>query len=43
MGDAEPDPDDLQRSADRYGLTFHIDTVNSLIDRHGLTAAVRYE
>jgi len=42
-GPTEPGPEELQRSAERYGLTFHIGMVNDLIDRHGLAAAVRYE
>lgn len=42
-GPTEPEAEELQRSAERYGLTFHIEMVNELIDRHGLTAAVRYE
>jgi len=41
-GPLEPSAQELQRLSDRYGLSFHIDMVNDLIERHGLTAAVRY-
>lgn len=41
-GPVDPSAEDLQRLADGYGLSFRIDMVNDLIERHGLTAAVRY-
>jgi len=42
-GPAEPPAEDLEELAGAYGLTFHMDMVNELIDRHGLSAAVRYD
>ncbi len=42
-GSTDPDADELGNLAARYGLSFHFELVNDLIDRHGLTAAVRYE
>jgi hypothetical protein len=42
-GPAEPPAEDLENLAGAYGLTFHMDMVHGLIDRHGLTAAVRYD
>lgn len=42
-GPTDPSGDHLQELSGRYGLTFHLDQVNDLIDRHGLTAAVRYD
>ncbi|MEP6981640.1 MAG: cupin domain-containing protein, partial [Nakamurella sp.] len=41
-GPTEPPGDELERLALHYGLTFHLDEVTELIDRHGLSAAVRY-
>jgi len=41
-GPVEPSADELQALADRYQIEFHIELVNDLIDRHGLSAAVRY-
>ncbi len=40
---AEPPAEDLQALAEAYGLTFHLDLVNGLIERHQLSAAVRYD
>jgi mannose-6-phosphate isomerase-like protein (cupin superfamily) len=42
-GPTEPPAEDLEQLAGAYGLTFHMDLVNGLIDRHGLSAAVRYD
>ncbi len=42
-GPAEPPAEDLEVLAGAYGLTFHMDLVNELIDRHGLSAAARYD
>ena len=41
-GPADPSAEELQRLSYGYGLSFHIDMVNDLVERHGLTAAVRY-
>ncbi len=42
-GPATPPAEDLESLAQGYGLTFHWDLVNGLIERHGLSAAVRYD
>ncbi len=42
-GPAEPPAADLEELAGAYGLTFHMDMVNGIIDRHRLSAAVRYD
>ncbi|MGA8210554.1 MAG: cupin domain-containing protein [Nocardioidaceae bacterium] len=42
-GPAEPPAEDLENLAGAYGLTFHMDMVDGLIERHGLSAAVRYD
>jgi mannose-6-phosphate isomerase-like protein (cupin superfamily) len=41
-GDQQPSVDALEELSAGYGLSFHIELVNDLIDRHGLKAAVRY-
>jgi len=42
-GPAEPPAEDLEVLAQAFGLTFHWDLVNGLIERHRLSAAVRYD
>ena len=42
-GPAEPPAEELEGLARSYGLTFHMDMVNGLIERHQLSAAVRYD
>ena len=42
-GPAEPPAEALEQLAGAYELTFHMDLVSGLIDRHGLSAAVRYD
>lgn len=42
-GPAEPPAEDLEVLAESYGLTFHMDLVSGLIERHQLSAAVRYD
>jgi hypothetical protein len=41
--DQQPSADALEELSARHGLSVHIELVNDLIDRHGLTAAVRYD
>jgi mannose-6-phosphate isomerase-like protein (cupin superfamily) len=41
-GDTDPEADEFERLAAAYGLSFHMELVNDLIERHGLTAAARY-
>lgn len=42
-GPADPPAEELEALAEEYGLTFHMDLVNGLIERHQLSAAVRYD
>lgn len=41
-GPEDPSGEEIERLAVRFGLTFHLDEVNALIDRYQLSAAVRY-
>jgi len=42
-GPTDPDAEELEHLAARYDLSFQLEMVNELIDRHGLTGAVRYD
>ncbi len=41
-GPRDPPAEDFEALAGKYGLTFHMDMVNGLIDKHALSAAVRW-
>ncbi len=41
-GPVDPPAEDFEALAAEYGLTFHMDMVNGLIDRHALSSAVRW-